>query len=60
MSRKVKFSQNWRKAKARVHTRIGHVRRDFLHQLSHTINQNHAMVCVEDLRVRSRKPISRD
>jgi putative transposase len=35
MSRKVKFSKNWQKAKRRVqsiHVRIGHARRDFLHK----------------------------
>ena len=35
MSRKVKFSQNWKKAKARVqrvHTQIANARRDFLHK----------------------------
>ncbi len=56
MSRKRKFSQNWRKAKTRgqrIHTRIGHVRGDYLHQLSHTISQNSAMVCIEDLPVRN-------
>ena len=55
-SRKRKFGQNWRKAKARgqrIHTRIGHVRDDYLHQLSHTISQNSAMVCIEDLPVRN-------
>jgi putative transposase len=55
MSRKVKFSHNWKKAKARVqriHSRIGHARRDFLHKTSTTISQNHAMVCIEDLQVR--------
>jgi putative transposase len=34
MSRKVKFSNNWKKAKARIqriHARIGHARRDYLH-----------------------------
>jgi transposase len=33
MSRKVKFSSNWNKAKAhvqRIHARIGHARRDYL------------------------------
>ena len=56
MSRKVKFSANWKRAKARVqrlHTRIGNARRDYLHQTTHTISQNHAMVCVEDLQVRN-------
>lgn len=56
MSRKVKFSSNWKKAKARVqriHTRIGSARRDYLHKTSTAISQNHAMVCIEDLQVRN-------
>ena len=56
MSRKVKFSNNWKKAKARVqriHSRIGNARRDYLHKCSTTISQNHAMVCIEDLQVRN-------
>ncbi|BCU07442.1 RNA-guided endonuclease InsQ/TnpB family protein [Allochromatium tepidum] len=56
MSRKVKFSRNWEKAKARVrkiHSRIGNARRDFLHKTSTAISQNHAMVCIEDLQVRN-------
>jgi putative transposase len=56
MSRKVKFSNNWKKAKARVqriHSRIGNVRRDFLHKTSTAISKNHAMVYIEDLQVRN-------
>ncbi|MBI2293188.1 MAG: transposase [Betaproteobacteria bacterium] len=56
MSRKQKFSNNWKKAKARVqkiHTRIANVRRDFLHKATTTISQNHAIVCIEDLQVRN-------
>jgi putative transposase len=56
MSRKVKFSNNWKKAKARVqriHSRIGNARRDYLHKTSTAISQNHAMVCIEDLQVRN-------
>ena len=54
MSHKVKFSQNWKKARARVqriHTRIAHCRKDFLHKATTTISQNHALVCIEDLQV---------
>ena len=54
MSHKVKFSNNWKKAKARVqriHTRIAHCRKDFLHKATTTISQNHALVCIEDLQV---------
>jgi putative transposase len=56
MSRKVKFSNNWKKAKARVqriHSRIGNARRDFLHKASTAISKNHAMVCIEDLQVQN-------
>ena len=56
MSRKQKFSSNWKKAKAKVqrtHSRIGNARRDFLHKTTTTISQNHAMVCIEDLQVRN-------
>lgn len=56
MSRKVKFSSNWKKAKVRVqriHTRIGNVRRDFLHQASTILSNNHALIVVENLQVKS-------
>ena len=56
MSRKTKFSNNWKKAKARIqriHARIGNARRDYLHKCSTTISQNHALVCIEDLQVRN-------
>ena len=56
LSRKVKFSNNWKKAKARVqkiHARIGNARRDYLHKTSTAISKNHAMVCIEDLQVRN-------
>ncbi|PPC78160.1 cytosine methyltransferase, partial [Pokkaliibacter plantistimulans] len=41
MSRKTKFSSNWKKAKAkaqRIHSRIGNARRDYLHKTSTTIS----------------------
>ncbi|VDY05525.1 MULTISPECIES: RNA-guided endonuclease TnpB family protein [unclassified Thiomonas] len=56
MSRKVKFSSNWKKGKSRIqkiHARIGNARRDYLHKTSTAISQNHAMVCIEDLQVRN-------
>ena len=56
MSRKVRFRNNWKKAKARVqkiHSRTGNARRDFLHKTSTAISKNHAMVCIEDLQVRN-------
>ena len=54
LSRKVKFSSNWRKAKARVqrvHHRIACARGDYLHKASTTICKNHAIISVEDLKV---------
>jgi putative transposase len=56
MSRKTKFSNNWKKAKAKItklHQKIGNIRRDYLHKTTTTISQNHAMVCIEDLQVRN-------
>lgn len=56
MARKVKFSQNWKKAKAKVtqvHIDIGNARKDYLHKASTTISQNHAIVCLEDLQIRN-------
>ena len=54
MSRKVKFSNNWKKEKTRVqkvHACIANTRKDFLHKTTTTISQNHALVCIEDLQV---------
>ena len=54
MSRKKKFSHNWKKAKARVqrlHVRMANARRDYLHKTSTAISKNHAMVVVEQLQV---------
>lgn len=56
MSRKHRFSQNWKKAKARVQRvqiAIANTRKDFLHKASTTISKNHAMVCLEDLHIRN-------
>ena len=56
MSRKVRNSGNWKKAKARVqqvHAGIANARRDFLHKTTTTISQNHALVCIEDLQIRN-------
>jgi putative transposase len=56
MSRKVKFSKNWNKAKRRVqktHTDIANARRDYLHKLTTSISKNHAMVAIEDLQIKN-------
>lgn len=54
MSRKNKFSNNWKKAKRKVqsiHMRIANARRDYLHKATTAISKNHALVVVEDLEV---------
>lgn len=54
LKNKTKFSKNWQKLKAkisRLHHRIANIRKNHLHQISHTISQNHAIVYVEDLQV---------
>lgn len=56
MSRKVKFSSNWKRAKARVQriqSQIANVRNDFLHQASNDISKSHAMIVIEDLKVKN-------
>ena len=56
MVHKQKFSNNWKKAKAKVqkiHTQIANTRCDFLHKATTTISQNHALVFVEDLQVQN-------
>ncbi|GAJ73370.1 DNA primase [Vibrio sp. JCM 18904] len=54
LSRKVKFSANWQKQKAKIqklHTLIANCRKDYLHKASHQISKNHAMIVIEGLRV---------
>jgi putative transposase len=56
MSRKKKFSKNWRKAKARItklHTKVANIRKDFVHKVSNNISKNHVVVCVENLQVQN-------
>ena len=56
LARKVKFSANWQKQKkkiTRLHIRIADTRNDYLHKSSATISKNHAIVHVEDLKIRN-------
>lgn len=56
LARKVKFSANWKKQRARItslHRRITNVRVDFLHKTTTAICKSHALVVVEDLEVQS-------
>ena len=55
-ARKKKFSQNWKKAKARirkVHSQIAQIRKDFVHKASNSISKSQAIVCIEDLQVQN-------
>ncbi len=56
LSRKVKFSNNWQKQKRkiqRLHFRIANIRRDYLHKVTTIISKNHAMIVIEDLKVKN-------
>lgn len=54
LSRKVKFSSNWKKQKERIsklHSTIATIRKDYLHKTTTTLSQNHSMIVIEDLQV---------
>jgi putative transposase len=54
LSRKVKFSSNWKKQKSKVHslhTSIANTRKDYLHKASTQIANENQVVILEDLKV---------
>ncbi len=56
LSKKIKFSNNWRKQQIKVnsvHRKIADTRSDFLHKLSTDISKNHAMIVVEKLKIKN-------
>ncbi|MEA2016005.1 MAG: transposase [Actinomycetota bacterium] len=56
LSRKKKFSGNWYKKKDKVselHYKLANIRNDFLHKTSTTLSKNHAVVVLEDLKVKN-------
>ena len=56
LAHKVKFSANWKQQKARItrlHQSIAAIRKTVLHQVSTAISKNHAVVVLEDLKVRN-------
>ncbi len=56
MSKKTKFSQNWKKIKtkiSRLHQKISNVRQDYLHKTSSTLCKNYALVFIEDLQIKN-------
>ena len=56
LSKKTKFSSNWKKARlkvSRLHHDIANIRLDYLHKTSSIISKNHAVVCIEDLQIKN-------
>jgi putative transposase len=56
LSRKQKGSSSWKKVKTQVsktHQKIGRIRQDFLHKTSANLSKNHALIFVEDLKVKN-------
>ena len=56
LSRKIKFSNNWQKQKRkiqRLYSHIANIRKDYLHKITTTISKNHAMIVIEDLKVKN-------
>jgi putative transposase len=56
LSRKTKFSANWHRQKSgisKLHKKIADVRTDFLHKATTSIGKNHALVVMEDLKVKN-------
>ena len=56
LGRKQKFSNNWKKHKEKIsklHFKIANVRKDFLHKTTNKISKNHAVVVMEDLKVKN-------
>ncbi len=52
LSKKKKFSSNWKKIKAKIeklHYHIANVRKDFLHKISTQLAQSHSLIVMEDL-----------
>jgi putative transposase len=56
LAKKVKFSNNWKKIKAKIttlHTKIAHVRNDRLYKISTQLSKSHAIIVLEDLKIKN-------
>ena len=56
LSKKKRFSENWKKQVSKVrecHQKIANIRYDFLHKESTKLSNNHAMIVVEDLKIKN-------
>ncbi len=55
LSRKKKYSSNWKKTRSRIsklHEHISNIRKDFLHKASTKLAKNHSLIVLEDLKTR--------
>ena len=56
LTKKTKFSANWKKQKRKIrslHEHIARTRRDYLHKISTKICKSHAMIVIEELQVKN-------
>lgn len=56
LSKRVKFSENWKKIKNKIsliHQKITRLRHDFLHKLSTLLSKRHAVIVLEQLRIKN-------
>ena len=56
LSRRTRKSRNWYKQKAKItklHIKIADARNDYLHKVSNAVSKNHAVVILEDLKVKN-------
>ena len=56
LKNKTKFSKNWKKLQnkiSRLHNKIANIRKNYLHQTSHKISENQAIVYMEDLKIKN-------
>lgn len=56
LKNKTKFSNNWKKQQIKIqkiHAHIANTRKDFLHKASSAISKNHAIIVLEDLKVKN-------
>ena len=56
LSKKTKYSSNWKKQQNRIrkiHIKIADIRHDFLHKLTTNISKSHAIIVVEDLKIKN-------
>ena len=56
LARKVKFSSNWKKLKAKIttlYTKVANIRHDKLHKISTQLSKSNAIIVLEDLKIRN-------